>query len=156
MTALRLSAYLILWLTCGVAFACGCSKPDSPGEVHSFVHMFKGRVVEVTTRNVPEFRYKTQQVVTFAVLRVIDGPPVSTVTVEFGGATSCDLENPDFRVGQIYRISDHDIYLASEQSPTRLPGESLRPSGRYFGNYCSLRELVDDVRKSPIPPASGR
>lgn len=135
----KIAAALLAVLWSSSVFACGCSKPRSPDDVRSFVHVFRGRVVEVASSI--EFGY-SKQVVNFSVLEALKGPSVSKIIVEFGGSTSCDLEKPDFAVGQDYLISDHHMYLASQQSKNVSVGGSLHPSGRFTGNFCSLRELV--------------
>lgn len=132
-------AALLAFLWSSSVFACGCSTPRSPDEVQSYVHVFRGRVVDVVSST--EFGYP-KQIVNFSVLEKFKGPSMSKVVVEFGGSTSCDLEKPNFVVGQNYLISDHHLYQASQQPKNVLVGGPLHPSGRFTGNLCSLRELV--------------
>ena len=118
--------------------ACGCSKPRTPEDVNSYAHIFEGQVRSVTESSALGFR---QQTVVFKVRRHLAGPTDDAITVEFGGSTSCDLERPDFHVGQVYLISDHPIYLAKDNIGIKDP-DQLVPSGRYHSNYCSLRERL--------------
>lgn len=115
------------------AFACGCSKPHTPDEVRHFTHIFKGQVQSVRTSYEHGF---VQQTVGFLVIEPIKGPASAWLEVSFGGPTSCDLETPDFKLGQVYLISDHDRGTVWHTWP---------PTQQHTGNYCSLRERVSDA-----------
>ena len=129
-------AAVLLLLASPIAVACGCDKPRTPADVRSYVHMFKGEVVTVTTSINHQEKFQT---VTFNVLERLGGPNVQTVTISFGGTTSCDLQEPDFSPGQKYLISDFHQYLAKDNIGV-TDAKKLRPSGLYAGNFCSLRE----------------
>ena len=133
--------FLLLALASPASFACGCSKPHTPEEIQYFVHMFKGQVL----RSLTSYDHRTMyQTVEFKVLEHIRGVASHSVTVTFGGPTSCDLETPAFKVGQVYLISDFNVYLVKDNVDVADPG-SLKPSGQFDGNFCSLRELVSDA-----------
>lgn len=121
--------------------ACGCNKPHSPADVRVYTHMFEGLVTTVAeSRDSGEL----VQTVTFKVRKQLAGRPAEVISVTFGGSTSCDLEKPDFIVGQTWLISDNDVYLAKDNVVVNDLNK-LVPSGSYYGGYCSLRErLVSD------------
>lgn len=131
----KIAIFFITLLFSTSVFPCGCDKPHSSDEVLSYVHIFKGRVLSVTQED--EFI----QSVHFKVLDLIAGPAIKEISVTFGGFTSCDLETPNFIVGQTYLISDHNIYLEKDNAGITDP-KKLKPSGMYNSNYCSLRELL--------------
>jgi len=133
--------FLLLALTSPVSLACGCSKPHTPEEMQHFVHMFKGRVL----RSLTSYDYGVlHQTVEFKVLEHIRGAASDSITVSFGGPTSCDLEAPAFKVGQVYLISDYDAPPVEEYAGTAKP-KLWERSSRFDANYCSLRELVSDA-----------
>jgi len=132
-------AYLAFMLLSQAASACGCSKPHSPADVRYHAHIFEGLVTSVSESY---DQGVLVQAVTFKVRKLIAGPTVEVVSVSFGGSTSCDLEKPNFVVGQTWLISDSDVYLAKDNVGVK-DASKLVPSGTYEGNYCSLRELLD-------------
>jgi hypothetical protein len=130
---------VVLALASQSALACGCSKPSQPAEVGDYVHIFEGIVTSVEGSSEDGV---VRQLVTFQVSKHVAGPWVTHVTVSFtSGTTSCDLETPQFAVGEKWLISDNDIYLAEDNEGID-DAEDLVPSGTYSGNYCSLRERL--------------
>ena len=90
------------------------------------------------------------QTVTFRVLQLLDGPHEDTITVSFGGSTSCDVQVPDFVPGKKYLISDLNVYLAKDNVGV-TDAKKLKPSGLYRSNYCSLLEpLLEGVAQDGI------
>ncbi len=130
--------------------ACGCGKPRTADAVNSYVHIVEGVVRAVTPSSARGYR---QQTVVFDVRRHLAGPPDERITIEFGGNTSCDLESPDFQVGQVYLISDYHIYLAKDNVGIK-DADQWVPSGRYDSNYCSLRERLPGTDAGPADNAS--
>ena len=149
----------LMALASPASWACGCGKPSTPEEVRYFVHMFKGQVL----RSLTSYEYGAlHQTVTFKVLEHIRGPASDAVTVSFGGRTSCDLEEPAFKVGQVYLISDYNVFFAKDNVGVADP-KRWKPSGQFDGNFCSLRQLVEDAddgvvmrmsKDAPSVPAS--
>lgn len=150
---------LLLALASPASRACGCDKPKTPEQVRYFVHMFKGQVL----RSLTSYEYGAlHQTVEFKVLEHIRGAPSDSITVSFGGKTSCDLEKPAFKVGQVYLISDQDVFRAKDNAGVANP-KLWKPSGQFEGNFCSLRQLVEDPgdgvstrmsKEAPSVPAS--
>jgi len=64
----------------------------------------------------------TRQVVQFEVIEMFKGDAARAITVEFSeGGTSCDLEELDFRIGDVYLIS------AGELMTRRAAVRAIRP-----------------------------
>ncbi|WP_395008070.1 hypothetical protein [Undibacterium sp.] len=130
------------------ALACSCSKPQVPETVRNYAHIFEGQVVSIAFTNRNDGKYAPFVVATveFNVRKMIAGSPAETIKVQFGGSTSCDLEEPQFMVGQTWLISDKHVYLERENHGI-ADYKKWKPSGTFHANYCSLRKLITSETK---------
>lgn len=148
---LRIATLIFFLFSSEAALCCGCSKPQVPEAVKSYAHIFEGQVVAITFTNSSDGKNAPLVVATveFHVSRRIAGPMAETIQVQFGGSTSCDLEEPQFMVGQTWLISDHHVYLERENHGI-ADHKKWKPSGTFHANYCSLRKLIASETKSEL------
>lgn len=145
---LRIATFIFFLFSSEAALCCGCSKPQVPEEVRTYAHIFEGQVVSIAFKNISDGKYApfVEVTVEFNVRKMIAGPPAETIKVQFGGSTSCDLEDLQFIVGQTWLISDHHVYLERENHGI-ADYKKWKPSGTFHANYCSLRKLLTSETK---------
>lgn len=121
MKSLIFIAFLTLQ-SANYAWACGCSHPQSIESMHGeWSFAFVGRVESVERT---EEKGVISEVVMFDVINNITDVKDGKAKVLFRkGGTSCDLEEPNFKIGEIYTLT------MSKRIDVNL----------YYNNYCDLR-----------------
>lgn len=143
MSILRMALFICGVMLSSGAYSCGCNAPSRVEEVRHYAHIFEGEVISVMSRPINDAKFGSYVEVTvaFRVRKMIAGPSAELVTVSYGGNTSCDLQSPDFIVGQVWLISDKSGYLENQNRGVNDP-LNWKSSGAFFANFCSLRKLV--------------
>jgi hypothetical protein len=119
---------------------------SDPGVQENADVIFRGEVTRVAESSVWS-RWWTgvhTQTVEFTVLDMIKGTRPATILVEMSNwPTSCDLEEPNFKVGEQYLMSAFEVRYSD-------PARNNGPIKLYYNNYCCLRERLEgEARSAP-------
>jgi len=134
---IRLIFIALNLLLASKVLACGCNHPKSFEVAYMPGNAFVGEVISV--ERVEEDDITTEHVI-FKMIEIIKSDEKEFIEVEFfGGWSSCDLHEPNFKVGEVYKLTTRMYF-----------GDRFNPKTKrkiYYSNFCDVRELVNKDKK---------